>query len=368
MIRNGPIAAANMRVLQIPIHVPFAIAKETLPHATIAVVSLEDENGNVGLGEASPFPSLTGDSIETAAPSVRQVADTLLGLRPLQALAKLRQIRSEIFPKTPTAYVAVETAILDLYARQLGVPMSRLFGFSDIATTYTDITMPLMKSDAVSAFWDIYKPYEFKQIKIKVSGNVDEDYDMILALTRLLPKSTEVTLDGNQGYTVPNTLKLISGLSRQNIYPLFFEQPLPEDDWQGHKELTTKSVIPICLDETVKTSQDALRVANEKTASMLNLKIMKSGIEEVLAIIAVARAAGLQLMIGGMLESEIAMGASLQILCGTGAVKHVDLDTPFFMKERITKQSPWHTNKAELRPSYQPGLGLDLHTSYSGFT
>ena len=63
-------------------------------------------------------------------------------------------------------------------------------------------------------------------------------------------------------------------------------------------------------------------------------------------------------MIGGMLESEIAMGTSLQLACGLGGIQHFDLDTPFFFKKFVCEESPWHRGRAELiRPS-GPGHGL----------
>src|SRR5690606_38752680 len=98
----------------------------------------------------------------------------------------------------------------------------------------------------------------------------------------------------------------------------------------------------------------------ESTGRIINIKIMKSGIEEALRIMQVARAAGIELMIGGMLESEVAMGTSLQLAAGTGLVRYADLDTPFFLKEPVTRQSPWHARCARLRRPAGPGHAMSL--------
>lgn len=87
---------------------------------------------------------------------------------------------------------------------------------------------------------------------------------------------------------------------------------------------------------------------------------MKSGIAETAQIITIAQAANIGLMIGGMLESEIAMGTSLQLALGVGGIEHFDLDTPFFFKNLVCTDSPWHAGKAELRRSDLPGNGLSL--------
>ena len=112
------------------------------------------------------------------------------------------------------------------------------------------------------------------------------------------------------------------------------------------------------------TPEDAIRVVRERTASMINLKITKAGIEETHRIISIARSAGIGLMIGGMLESEIAMGASLHLACGVGAIGHFDLDTPFFFKEPVTDYSPWHAHKAQLKLPTGPGIGVSLLPRY----
>jgi L-alanine-DL-glutamate epimerase-like enolase superfamily enzyme len=68
----------------------------------------------------------------------------------------------------------------------------------------------------------------------------------------------------------------------------------------------------------------------------------------------------MELMIGGMLETEVTMTASLHFACGTGLVRYFDLDTPFFLTQRVTAASPWHRNDARLTLPTGPGLGLEL--------
>jgi L-alanine-DL-glutamate epimerase-like enolase superfamily enzyme len=251
-------------------------------------------------------------------------------------------------------------ALWDLYAKQLGVPLSAIWGGRMFEQVTSDITLPIMKSSVVPDFWQLYSDHGFEVIKIKVSGQLDDDLDMIHAIAKVAPRSTQYTLDGNQGYRLDTAKTLLNKLSTHHFRPLFFEQPLPADDWTGLKALEDSTGVPICLDETVIAPEHAIRVVRDKTASMINLKIMKSGIEETARIISIARSAGLALMIGGMFESEIAMGASLQLACGYGGIQHFDLDTPFFLKKLVCKQSPWHAGSAKLiRPSL-PGIGLEL--------
>lgn len=360
MAWTANIAESGARQIHADIHVPFAISSETLNQANFVLVEIYDENGLLGIGEASPFPTLTGDNVEGVLPSVNEILEQLTEMTPLSALRYLRGIREETFLASPSAYVGVEMALWDLYAKQLGVPLAAIWGGRMFDKVVTDITLPIMHKNSVEDFWSLYKDHGFEVIKIKVSGNVSEDLDMIHAMLKLLPRSSQFTLDGNQGYRIDNAKLLLASLAQHKVRPLFFEQPLPAEDWDGLKHLEENTGIPVCLDETVVTPENAIRVVRDRTASMINLKIMKSGIEETMRIISIARSSGIALMIGGMLESEIAMGTSLQLACGVGGIQHFDLDTPFFLKKPVTKDSPWHRNTAELvRPS-RPGIGLEL--------
>lgn len=354
------IAATSATPIKSEIHVPFAISSETLHQAEFVLIQISDENGLTGIGEASPFPTLTGDNVHGVLPSTNEILDQLTEMTALSALRYLRGIREETFLSSPSAYVGVEMALWDLYAKQLGVPLSAIWGGRMLESATTDITMPIMKEQSVEDFWSLFRDHGFEVIKIKVSGHVSDDLDMIHAMLKLLPRSTQFTLDGNQGYRQDHAKTLLERLAAQGARPMFFEQPLAADDWEGLKNLENSTGVPVCLDETVITPENAIRVVRENTASMINLKIMKSGIEETMRIISIAKSAGIALMIGGMLESEIAMGASLQLACGVGGIQHFDLDTPFFFKRHVTTESPWHRNSAELMRPMLPGIGLDL--------
>ena len=79
---------------------------------------------------------------------------------------------------------------------------------------------------------------------------------------------------------------------------------------------------------------------------MINLKVMKSGVHYTQAIASLANSAGLDLMIGGMLESDIAMSFSMHFAAGFGGIEAIDLDTPFFFMQQLTKDSPWAKRSA----------------------
>lgn len=356
----SPIVTSRIVPYKIPVHVPFAIATQTLSYAEGAYIEVTNDQGQVGLGEGAPFPALTKDNAHTCVSHARELLAAVQNHTPQDALRYLASIKQESMGYSRTAFVGVESALWDLLAKEKGLPLAKLWGSAGLTTLTTDITLPIMPPEQVGPFWRQFADYEFPIVKIKVSGHVSSDLDLVLETSRLTGPSVAITLDGNQGYSLANARVFVERLIHLGLRPLFFEQPLPADDGHGLASLTANLPIPVCVDETVETADDARRVARDRLAHMINLKIMKSSIAETLAIVDVARHAHLQLMIGGMLETEVAMGISLQLACGRGAITHVDLDTPFFMTRPSTEASPWHPRSARLLCPKSPGHGLNL--------
>jgi L-alanine-DL-glutamate epimerase-like enolase superfamily enzyme len=99
------------------------------------------------------------------------------------------------------------------------------------------------------------------------------------------------------------------------------------------RRLTATRRVPVAADESVASAADAARLVRNAAVDVLNIKLMKCGIVEALDIAAIARTAGLHLMIGGMVESLLAMTVSACFAAGQGGFRFVDLDTPLFLAE-----------------------------------
>ncbi|MEY3900795.1 MAG: hypothetical protein RL189_101 [Pseudomonadota bacterium] len=357
----SPISNFTVQALESALHMPFNISKGSVEVVANVLLSCSDDAGRVGLGEAAPFPVLTGDTQEIALKAAADMANQLFGLQPAAALEKLHNELWPAFSFAPSARTGVEMALWDLYARQLGCPLAALWGRANLQSAHTDITLPCLPAEDVSRFWQHFSEHEFSYVKVKVGdGTLADDVARVQEVVRLAGTQMRISLDGNQGFHVDSAKRLVFELISRKIQPLFFEQPLPEDDFAGMSRLSETLPIPVCADETVKTMNDAVRVIHEKCAHMINLKFMKSGIRESLLIAEIARRSSIPLMIGGMVESEIGMTASLHAVCGTGNIQWCDLDTPFFLQKRITKTSPYHGRSAKLTLPVGHGLGLAL--------
>jgi L-alanine-DL-glutamate epimerase-like enolase superfamily enzyme len=356
-----PVSTCRVKPLESPLHMPFNISKGAVETAQNVLIQIADESGRTGIGEAAPFPVLTGDTQDIALKAARELADEIIGLTPAAAMEKLHNTLWHGFNYAPTARTGIEIALWDLYARQLKCPLWMLWGRAGLLSAETDITLPCLSVPDVRTFWQHYSGHRFPYVKVKVGGgSLSDDVERVEELQRCAGRGLKLSLDGNQAFQVESAKRLIFELQSRKINILFFEQPLPEDDYAGMARLSETLSIPVCADESVKTVSDALKVINEKCAHMINLKFMKSGVRESLLIAELARRCSIQLMIGGMVESEIAMTASLHAVCGTGCIRWCDLDTPFFLQKRFTRESPYHTRDARLALPSDFGLGLNL--------
>jgi L-alanine-DL-glutamate epimerase-like enolase superfamily enzyme len=171
-------------------------------------------------------------------------------------------------------------------------------------------------------------------IKVKVGGAGGTEADLArLAAIRESAPDAPLILDGNAGLVRERASELARGLRRLGIAPALLEQWLPRDDLSGMRALAAETGWTVAADESVASASDARAVAREKAAQVVNIKLMKAGIAEALAIASVVREAGLGLMIGGNVESILAMTVSACFAAGLGGFAYADLDTPLFLAD-----------------------------------
>ncbi len=174
---------------------PFEISLGTREKARNLVVTVETDSGVVGHGEGSPLPPVTGETQAAAVATARSVTSMLEGA----PLADYRELVGEVRAAVPgavSALFAVETALLDAYCRDRGIPLSELFGGAPASVT-TDITVPIVTPDAAAERATRAATAGFDHIKVKAGGEVDADVARTVAVADAAPDAT-ITVDANQ--------------------------------------------------------------------------------------------------------------------------------------------------------------------------
>jgi L-alanine-DL-glutamate epimerase-like enolase superfamily enzyme len=302
---------------------PFTIATGTKHNIENACVTIELENGVIGYGEAAPLEPVNGENQATALATLHSCKDFLLG----KDVASYRTIAQElkgVFWAQVTARCAIEMAVLDAYTKTLDTPLYKFLGGMQ-ETIETDYTISIVTPDKAKLNAIKLKEKGYKIIKTKVGKHLSEDIERILAIKDGFP-DCEITLDANQGFTPSEALFCLEELERNGIRPIMFEQPVVKHDLAGMKFVKDNTSIPVSADESLFTSADAINIARADCADVINIKIMKSAIVESLDIAAIARSANIDLMIGCMLESALALSTSVHIAAGLGGFTYIDLD------------------------------------------
>lgn len=336
---------------------PFAIAGGAQAQANNVLISLRLADGTHGLGEAAPFPAVSG---ETQASTLAAIET----LRPLVIGQDARRWRSfsdalhTIVPHAAAARCGVEMALLDALTRHYGIPLHVLFGGSSTALE-TDMTITAGDEAHAAASAHAIVQRGIRSIKIKTVGE-DVAYDVarIQAIRQAAPDAPLI-VDGNCGYTADRAFAFLRSLAAVGIQLALFEQPVPRDDWDGMARLTHAANTLIAADESARSAADVLRLSRDHAAHVINIKLMKCGVGEALRMISIAQAAGMGLMIGGMVESILAMTFSAQLAAGIGGFDFVDLDTPLFITEHPFSGG-FEQHGGTLTLSDTPGHGVTL--------
>ncbi len=322
------IRSVEFEPLNIPLLEPFVIAIGRLDEVRNVLITLKLENGVIGYGEAAPLEPLNGENQATVMATLDSCANWLVG-RDVLSWRTLSRDLAGLFWAQTAARAGLEMAVLDAATKTMGLPLYQFFGgVSD--RVETDISIPIVEADRARELATEIAARGVRTIKLKVGSGLDADLARTVAVHEGAP-SCAITLDANQGYNGPGAVELLRELHRLSIRIALFEQPVPKHDRLGLKFVTEQGGVPVAADESVFGASDALELAALGAVHVVNIKLMKSGLVEGLDIAAVCRAAHIRLMIGGMIESKLAMCCSAHFAAGQGGFDFVDLDTPLLL-------------------------------------
>lgn len=251
------------------------------------------------------------------------------------------------------ARAGVEIAIFDALGKLWDCSLSDIAGGVD-APVRTDDTIGIIGEQEAESQSTAAVEAGFEHIKIKIGNDLSADLDRVAAV-RDVVSNAEIKVDANQGYSPKEAIQFADRAAAHALEIALFEQPVPEQDLRGLRQVREAVRVPVGADESVFTAEDVATVAAMEAADVINIKIQKAGIVDALDIVGIADAHGLDLMIGMMLESSIGVTAGAHLVAGTGEFSFVDLDGHFSIANPLTA--------VEYQPTHDidgPGLGLDI--------
>jgi L-alanine-DL-glutamate epimerase-like enolase superfamily enzyme len=303
---------------------PFVIATGTMYFAQNVLIKIHTDRGVHGYGECSAFPMIVGENQDTCIAMGKEFAKLLIGKDPLDIPERMNDLLSYAAHNS-TIKSAFDMALFDISSKHAGLPLYQFLG-AHKRTVETDMTIGIDTPERMAVTALKYKTQGCRILKVKLGKNIHDDIQRVEMIRSAVGEHMTIRLDANQGWSFDDALLALSALAKFNIQ--FCEQPMRT--WYDDKlpELNVNSQIPIMADESCYNHHDARRLINSKSCDLLNIKFSKSGgILEAQKIHEVALQTGTKCMLGGMLESRLALTANLHFAMASQNVIYFDLDT-----------------------------------------
>ena len=329
------------RIVTLQLAETFVISRESRDEEDVVQVELRHD-GLVGRGEAAPIDRYDETPAATVA-FLDEVGTSALGDDPF-ALEEIEARLGEA-PGHHAAKAALDGALHDLAGQLLGVPAWRLLGLPRTGPP-TSWTVWLGDPDDMARRAELAAP-RFRRLKLKLGGGDGLDVERVRAVRGVTELPLQV--DVNEWWSLDEALDALPQLAELGVQ--YCEQPLEAGDPDG-ATLKERSPLPVYVDEDCHRLDSVAACA--EVAHGINIKLAKSGgIREAVRMAHAARALGLGVMLGCMIESGLAIAAGCVVapLCD-----HVDLDGNLLLAE---DPSPGIEFRDGVQgPPDRPGLGV----------
>ena len=358
------LSRADTFIVDVPTIRPHVLAMATMNAQSMVILRLTDPDGVEGLGEGTTIGGLSygeesPESIKSAIDSyIVPILETCDLTQVGATMAKIAKcVRGNHFAKC-----AVETALLDMAGKRLGVPVSELIGGGRVRERLP-VAWTLASGDTAR---DIAEGEEMlargrhRIFKLKIGKReVRDDVAHVAAICKALGDRASVRVDVNQNWS-EGQAKLGRALLHESGCDLV-EQPVAGDAVAAMARLSKSQAVPLMADEALRGQRSALRIASAEAASVFALKIAQSGgLFATAEVAAIASAADIGLYGGTMLEGGIGTIASAHVFATLPDLAWgTELFGPLLQTEEILSE-PLAYSDFSLTVPTGPGLGIAL--------
>ncbi|MFN2567043.1 MAG: dipeptide epimerase [Gemmatimonadaceae bacterium] len=327
---------------------PFIIARGGSSEYRVVRVTVTDDDGGEGWGEAAPN-RFYGEGVESVTAALARFAP-LLEKADAWALEDVEAEMNAAVGRNGSAKSAVSAALHDLVGKRLGVPLYRLWGLNPSKAPRSSFTIAIAPTpDELARRIDDAAQYPILKVKL----GTDRDAEIIRTVRHAAPDKT-LRVDANAAWTTKFAVRMIDLLVELGVE--FVEQPVPAHDLDGLRYVRERSPLPVIADESCVTAVDIPRLAG--AVDGVNIKLSKcGGLREALRMIATARAHGMLVMAGCMVETSLGISAAAQFA--------PLLDFADFDGAALLRDDPYEgatINGGVIRIPDRPGLGVKLGT------
>ncbi len=326
---------------------PFVIARGGSSGWRRVWVRLRDDDGVEGWGEAAPS-AYYGETADTVVAALERFRPMLETCDPWHLENAEREL-ARLLGHNASARSAVSAALHDLAGKRLGVPVYRMWGLDPTAAPQSSFTIGIADDDELRRRVEEADAYPI--LKIKLGSERDRE---ILHTVRKAAPGKRLRVDANAAWTPKHAVRMAEILLDYDVE--FLEQPVPAGDLAGLRFIRDRSPIPVIADESCLTSADVAALVG--VVDGVNLKLAKcGGLREALRLIATARAHGMLVMAGCMIESSLGIAAAAHL---APLLDYADLDGAALLAD-----DPFAGVSIEggvIQLTDEPGLGVHRRT------
>jgi len=322
-------------VIRVHTRHPFIIARGGTSEYQVVWVKLRDTDGAEGWGEAAPS-RYYGESAASVVAAIEQFAPVLEHADAWSVEAIERELE-KVLRWNAAARCAVSSALHDLLGRRLGVPLWKLWGLDRSMAPLSSFTIGIAPDDETLRA-RVREAASYPLLKIKLGSTRDAE---VLRIVRETAPKSRLRVDANAAWSAKQALNMMQVLVDNGVDML--EQPLPPHDLAGLRFVRERSPIPVVADESCIVATDIPKL--EGVVDGVNIKLAKCGsLREALRMIATARAHGMRVMCGCMIESTLGIAAAAHFspllddadLDGAALLRDDPFDGPSIPEGRIT--------------------------------
>ncbi len=355
------LVSLRLHHVELPLVAPFttSFSTQTSKRCFLVEATLRTADGELvtGWGEnvALDTPYYSAEYLLGAADVIeRWIAPMLFPVEHLTAETVGHHLRRIV--GNPMAKASVEMAVLDAQLRLAGVSFASYLG-TTATTVPSGVSVGIQDSlDATVAAVGRYVDEGYARIKLKIQPG--RDLAEVAAVRAAFGDELPFQVDANAAYTLVDAARL-RRLDEHGL--LLIEQPLGEADLRQHAELAKLLSTPICLDESVVSAEAAADAIVLGAAAVINIKPGRvGGYLEARRIHDLARAHGIAVWCGGMLETGIgrAANAALAALPGFSLPGDISGSDRFYREDIITEPIRMHDGVVDVPTG--PGFGVEI--------
>ena len=324
------------------------------------VVIIRPDDGVVGYGEACPVPAFTSETQKSIVELIdSRVAPALVGKDPENRGALLADV-SRVLKFAPFTVAAVDTALLDLVGRALGVPAHALLGgaYRDRTEVHGSVGWDENPARMIETAVEQSKTYRWLKTYAG-RDDVDADLDRLQAVRDAIGPDVKLFVDVNGMWTPSDMIRALPRALELDLSLL--EQPLPPESTDFAQQLVGDLRVDICADESVRTVADAARVVRDRSATVINLGHSKlGGPSAALDAAKIAAASGVGVMVGSVIEMGLATAMGLHLAAALPQLAYPSyLMGPLKYRQQITEQQV-EVIDGHIAVPDGPGLGFTV--------